>query len=172
MEPKLYVWTFGRNLTPLFLCCLAGILHVAPFGKGSTPLFLCWCPPPGMARRARPRPPPWRKATRKPGARSCRAWRIVRRPRIPRARVRQQGHSGLLQGGWLKTADAASGPPYATGQGRWPPRPHSSRTDSGFENYRTVPAQPHNPAQLFLPIIAQRCKKVLALRGKPLYIRV
>jgi hypothetical protein len=52
----------------------------------------------------------------------------------------------------------------------WPGnmRPHSSRT--GFDR-RTVPAQPHKPAQVFLPIIAQRCKIMLALRGKRLYLR-
>jgi len=48
------------------------------------------------------------------------------------------------------------------------PRPHSSRT--GFDR-RTVPAQPHKSAQVFLLIIAQRCKIMLALRGKRLYLR-
>ena len=34
---------------------------------------------------------------------------------------------------------------------------------------RTVSAQPHNPAQVFLPIVATRCKIMLAIRGKRLY---
>jgi hypothetical protein len=157
-----------RMLPPCFCVVARGHCMSRLSAKEAPPYFCA-----GVRRRA------WPASARRRGARqgasparSCRAWWIVQRPPIPRARVRQQGHNGLLEGGWLKTADTAPGPPYVTGQSRWPPRPHSSRTDSGLENSRTVPAQPHNPAQLFLPIIAQRCKKVLALRGKPLYIRV
>jgi hypothetical protein len=40
-------------------------------------------------------------------------------------------------------------------------------SDTGL--YRTVSAQPHNPAQLFLPIVAPGCKITLDFREKGLY---
>jgi hypothetical protein len=93
----------------------------------------------------------------------------VERPPICRARARQQGYGKRLDGGWLKAADAKPGAPCLPKRSRWRPRPHSSRTEFDF---RTVPAHPHNPAQVFLPIIAQRCKIMLAIRGKHLYLGV
>jgi hypothetical protein len=36
-------------------------------------------------------------------------------------------------------------------------------------NRRTLSAQPHKPAQVFLLIVAQRCNKTLAIRGKMSY---
>jgi hypothetical protein len=55
--------------------------------------------------------------------------------------------------------------PGDTVRHRKPPSPIAT-------HFRHTANPRHKTTRIFLPIIAQRCKKVLALRGKPLYIRV
>jgi hypothetical protein len=48
------------------------------------------------------------------------------------------------------------------------PRTVSAQILAG-DNYRTVSAQPHNPAHVFLLIIAHRCNIMLEIRGDSPY---
>ena len=50
-------------------------------------------------------------------------------------------------------------------------RPHNPAQIHAGNSHRTIAAQSHNPAQVFLPIVATSCKTVLAIRGKRLYLR-
>jgi hypothetical protein len=56
-QGRFYVATFGKDVTPLFLCCRARKFHLAAFGTWNDHPVWCWCPPPGMARPRSPASP-------------------------------------------------------------------------------------------------------------------
>jgi hypothetical protein len=66
-------------------------------------------------------------------------------------------------------------PRFSTGQPDNGAIPHSYRTDSvtaqiqPAADYRTLSAQPHKPAQVFLPMPASRRKITVDIRGEAMY---
>jgi hypothetical protein len=144
--------------------------------------------------------PTWRTRRSGSVARSCRAWQQSDSRQFTPPDRTSKGRRGDSRAGRPKTADSNPRAPCVTRRSRWRPHTttkpatgrakhtqspavarfkgwpgfDSARTDSAQiqagKRYRTISAQPHNPAQLFLPIVAQRCKIMLAIRGERSYL--
>jgi hypothetical protein len=105
-----YTSALSEKETALFFVCHVGGYCMSRLSAKEAPPYFCV----GVRRRG------WPAAlarARRRGERQ-RGSPARSRPPIPRARVRQQGQGKRLDGGWLKTADTAPGPPYVTGQSR------------------------------------------------------